>query len=501
MKKFKKIFFILVFFSFLFLLFTNVALAQPLEIEYPQVPGAQAPTTVKTFLPEYIKFLFNFALIIAGLIAFASLVYGGFRYLASAGNPAAISDAKAQITAGILGLLLLLGAYLILIQLNPQLVVLQIGKAEFAKGVILYRGGISTCNSQKAAPKGEEGKDFLRVRSSQSWLGDPSSGGFSNLARSIYFYDSSEELRVKIFRERNYGDIAWDSEKDAPAPFDAGECFSIPSQSQSIQLIQKLPGVYLFADADCKEDPRLFITDSADFTGFHDKAKAIKIVPRIEKFCIAGFDAPPGPCKVFTAEEVVEACKLAGCQELEVVDKFGAVLHEHSDFRGDAEVFFGGQISKWPPTCIPLSMQTGQGVCAQTMEESYCREHVRDRASAITIFSQRPPGSPDPTGEIILYEHPNFNEDKAGISCRPFPPLPLVAPLTVPAWVDGSDCTLLMTGDASSIRVEGNYIAVLFREDGRGEVFRDSDLRLKDNHIGDNKVKFMLVIPAVRRGI
>ena len=105
MRNFKKIFFILILVSFCFLVLSNLALAQKTEEIYPKVLGAERPTTVKTLLPDYIKYLFNFAIIIAGLVAFASLIYGGFRYIASAGNPTALSDARDQITAGILGLL------------------------------------------------------------------------------------------------------------------------------------------------------------------------------------------------------------------------------------------------------------------------------------------------------------------------------------------------------------------------------------------------------------
>ncbi|MCK4520813.1 hypothetical protein KAT95_03020, partial [Candidatus Parcubacteria bacterium] len=84
-----------------------------LEIGYPTVPGAETPGE-KTKLPEYIKYIFNFSVIIAGILAFAVIVYGGIVYLISAGDPTKIGDAKSRMFGGIAGLVLLLMTYLIL---------------------------------------------------------------------------------------------------------------------------------------------------------------------------------------------------------------------------------------------------------------------------------------------------------------------------------------------------------------------------------------------------
>lgn len=125
----KKIYFILLLAAvFLTLAVGNITLADEkgLEIEYPKVPGAETPTIAKTPLPQYIKYVFNFGIWIAGFVAFLSLVYGGVRYLTSAGNPSSVGDAKDQMFAGILGLVILLSSYLILSNLNPQLLTLKV---------------------------------------------------------------------------------------------------------------------------------------------------------------------------------------------------------------------------------------------------------------------------------------------------------------------------------------------------------------------------------------
>jgi hypothetical protein len=58
---------------------------------------------------------------IGGILAFGVVVYGGVKYMTSAGNPSGQGDAKEWIEAALLGLLLLVGAYFILNVINPQL--------------------------------------------------------------------------------------------------------------------------------------------------------------------------------------------------------------------------------------------------------------------------------------------------------------------------------------------------------------------------------------------
>ena len=125
-------------FLFLFLLFfflfnsTNFVLAsatptpaRELEVSYPEIEGFK-PGTVKTDIVEYVRYIYYFIIIITGFFVLGALVYGGFRYLTSMGNPEALKDAKDQIFAALLGALILLGSGLILYNINPQIVVLRV---------------------------------------------------------------------------------------------------------------------------------------------------------------------------------------------------------------------------------------------------------------------------------------------------------------------------------------------------------------------------------------
>lgn len=84
------------------------------------IPGSN-PNSSSTSPGAFIGNLYQFALIIGGVLAFGIIVFGGVKYMASAGNPSGQGDAKEWIQAALLGLLLLIGAYFILDIVNPQL--------------------------------------------------------------------------------------------------------------------------------------------------------------------------------------------------------------------------------------------------------------------------------------------------------------------------------------------------------------------------------------------
>ena len=122
------LFFVLVFGIFINLNILSASAQKSLEITYPEIPGAKAPTSTTTALPTYIKYIFNLSIAIAGLVAFGGLIYGGFHYLTSSGNPSAMANAKDQILAAFLGLTLILSSWLILHTINPQLTTIHISK-------------------------------------------------------------------------------------------------------------------------------------------------------------------------------------------------------------------------------------------------------------------------------------------------------------------------------------------------------------------------------------
>jgi hypothetical protein len=69
--------------------------------------------------------IFNFIITLVGIIAFAVLLYAGFLYLTSAGNPEERKKAKERIKSVIFGVSILLLSYLILTTINPELTTIE----------------------------------------------------------------------------------------------------------------------------------------------------------------------------------------------------------------------------------------------------------------------------------------------------------------------------------------------------------------------------------------
>ncbi len=86
----------------------------------PNIPGMYNISTAGPC--GWIVDFYNFALIIAGILAFGAIVYGGVLSATSAGNASKLSEGRSWIWSALIGLLLLGGAYIILYTVNPNLV-------------------------------------------------------------------------------------------------------------------------------------------------------------------------------------------------------------------------------------------------------------------------------------------------------------------------------------------------------------------------------------------
>ncbi|MCL4437483.1 hypothetical protein M1513_00390 [Patescibacteria group bacterium] len=93
--------------------FASVVLIDPFTQKYSSVP-----TSPGTLISQF----YNFALMAAGGLAMGAIVYGAILYTISSGNPSKQGDAKDWITQALLGLAILLGAYLILNTINSGIV-------------------------------------------------------------------------------------------------------------------------------------------------------------------------------------------------------------------------------------------------------------------------------------------------------------------------------------------------------------------------------------------
>ena len=97
---------------------------------------------------------YQFALMISGILALGAVVYGGIKYVASAGNPSAQHEGREWIQSALLGLLLLAGAYLILSVVNPDLLKLDMLNKLNLETVSIAGGGGGggTCSAAPSGP-------------------------------------------------------------------------------------------------------------------------------------------------------------------------------------------------------------------------------------------------------------------------------------------------------------------------------------------------------------
>ena len=107
-----------IFFIVIALLFPSVsALAQTLE----NIPG-QDPVG-SSDLTGYLNSLYKFGISISGILAIFMIGLGAFAYMVtSVGNSSKMSDAKEKIQNALIGLVIVLTAYLFLYVINPDLV-------------------------------------------------------------------------------------------------------------------------------------------------------------------------------------------------------------------------------------------------------------------------------------------------------------------------------------------------------------------------------------------
>jgi len=121
----------------IFLGLSGSALAFPTMVEdYPKLPACEndpdgcRPGEEGFDLPQFIKYIFTFALGIVGITGFIAIIAAAFLLITSTGNPQKAADAKDRIMSALLGLLLLLGSYILLNIINPDLLKLRMPEAK-----------------------------------------------------------------------------------------------------------------------------------------------------------------------------------------------------------------------------------------------------------------------------------------------------------------------------------------------------------------------------------
>jgi len=109
---------------------------KPIKINFPLPNITEGPVSKtigdRTVTEYYVKNLSCFVIgiyvyfaSVVGILATVMIMYGGVKYLISMGSPQRMADAKDTIFSAVVGLVLVLGAYMLLNLINPNLVELK----------------------------------------------------------------------------------------------------------------------------------------------------------------------------------------------------------------------------------------------------------------------------------------------------------------------------------------------------------------------------------------
>ena len=150
---------VVIIFALVFLVFPHFALAQsstitsgcdildesptykPITINF-NLPGVTKKVVIKdktvyqvANLQCFIVGIYVYFSGVAGILATVMIMYGGVKYVISMGNPSRMGDAKDTIFSAVVGLVLVLGAYVLLNLINPNITQLKVPGLELANVV------------------------------------------------------------------------------------------------------------------------------------------------------------------------------------------------------------------------------------------------------------------------------------------------------------------------------------------------------------------------------
>lgn len=453
--------------------------AKPTEIIYPEINSIR-PVTIKTALPKYAKYAFDFLIAISGLICLGVSIYGGIEFLTSAGDPGKQKSATSRIWSAFLGIALVLMSFLISSTVNPQLVIPQAG--------IRYTGGLVLYSEPNCEAGGGEEK---RIISDAPDFGTKEDGT-DFAAQSLIFVSRPGDLKAVLYNDINYQTggrslLAVDSTSQT--------CLNLGSfgigSARSAKLFWQLPGVYFCdnvyeQDASgewaCKGEEKYLSSSTALLEeDFNDKVKAIRLRPAYTTIDFAPADASKctddiasgGLSGKFWEKEGMGYCTYP-------IQYFGAVLHEHADFAGQCELFEG---------------TVAKNVFNLGPDSETIKENV---ASSVTVFAEPPLTFVSPTAGVWLCEEVNPKRPYSTNGSFENPSKCHGRSTTDPTLgfqlvrAEFSEDKGVPNDKTSSIIIDGQYLAILFDE-GRGgagpykgtcEVFTDSDSNFRDDPIG-----------------
>lgn len=267
---------IITFFIFSMSIFFVSAEERGLEIQYPIIDGQGITTS--TTIAEYAVYIFKFSIILAAIIAFAVLIYGGFRYVTSSGNPTAMDDAKKWILSAIIGLALILFSYIILNIINANFINPDVQEIEPIGGILLIDENGVPRPFYSTGEISEIPEDFKATKI--QFITDMPA------EESFYNPDKEELISIFYYEENNRGgteaEVPNKKDPDSPSPSSPQ---SLDFAPKSIYFLWQKPGVYLYENEghETPPVPKFYAGSQKTLKDFSDKTKSIAFVNEKQK--------------------------------------------------------------------------------------------------------------------------------------------------------------------------------------------------------------------------
>ena len=328
-----------------------------LEIKYPIINGIEITTS--TTISEYAVYIFSFSMIIGAIVAFAVLIFGGFRYLTSAGNPLAMGEARKWIWGAILGLILLFCSWLIIGIINKEILQLEVPEVKAISGIYLVAKNDEkipyTMDVANSIPEYFE-LDYIEF--------------ISDKPASLSYADPNKDelYSVFVYPEKNLGGKPEEIKNEG-----AGTTHNI-SKIGSMFLLWWKEGIYIYDKESFETDslhPELYQTSQANLKDWdQEKIKSLRIVN------VGSEDTSSGPQGPYPSPQTPGG-------------SYYVVLFQKPNFNKD-----------------------DRGGCAFTItnENNFSGdyyEQIRDTISSIMLFKTK-----EIHGEVIFYDEISQKVDK-----------------------------------------------------------------------------------------
>jgi hypothetical protein len=219
---------------------------------------------------EFIAYFFNLAVAVGAFIAVVIIVMAGIEWMTAGGNPGKIESAKDKIKNTLLGVAILMGCYIILGIINPNLTTIKINELSCEQGIV-----VKTKLSQDSTEKAK-----------QVCIADTTSSINYYIESTLNWnFPADTLLAVYTYTEDNF---TGDGKEFSCEEGGCSGKFREISGSKSIYFVWKNPGFYLYDQTDYKLGTKpypLFVSSNSKKLGnFDNLTSSIKKVnPNPEK--------------------------------------------------------------------------------------------------------------------------------------------------------------------------------------------------------------------------